>query len=196
MSTLLPAARDRAIRWVYIVLPLFVLTVQAALERWMGRVWICTCGDIKLFEASVHSEGNSQHIADWYSPSHVEHGFIFYGLSFLLLSRFPKTIWLAAALALESFWEILENTPLIIDRYRAATISYHYYGDSILNSVMDTLMMTAGFWLASRLPVRLTIALALFAELLTLYLIRDNLTLNVIMLIHPVEAIRMWQSAL
>ncbi len=175
---------------------LLALAVQVAMERFFGRLWICACGEVKLFEASVHSEGNSQHIADWYSPSHVEHGFLFYGLAWLLLRRFPKWVWLAAALVLESAWEVLENTPLIIDRYRSATISYHYYGDSILNSAMDTLMMTLGFWLAARMPVRLTIGLALFAELLTLYLIRDNLTLNIIMLIHPIEAIKTWQAAL
>lgn len=172
------------------------LAIQIAAERFFGRLWICACGDIKLFEASVHSEGNSQHVADWYSPSHVEHGFLFYGLGFLVLRRFPKWTWLALALALESAWEILENTPIIIDRYRAATISYHYYGDSILNSAMDTLMMATGFWLASRMPVRVTIGLALFAELFTLYLIRDNLTLNVLMLIHPIDVIKAWQGGL
>lgn len=180
----------------FAALVLVALAGQVAMERFFGRLWICACGEVKLFEASVHSEGNSQHIADWYSPSHVEHGFLFYGLAWLLLRRFPKWVWLAGALVLESTWEILENTPLIIDRYRSATISYHYYGDSILNSAMDTLMMTLGFWLAARMPVRLTVGLALFAELLTLYLIRDNLTLNIIMLIHPVEVIKSWQAAL
>lgn len=172
------------------------LAIQVVAERFFGRLWICACGDIKLFEASVHSEGNSQHIADWYSPSHVEHGFLFYALGFVVLRRFAKWTWLALALVLEVAWEILENTPLIIDRYRAATISYHYYGDSILNSVMDTLMMTTGFWLASRMPVRWTVGLAVIAELLTLFLIRDNLTLNVLMLIHPIEAIKTWQAGL
>lgn len=172
------------------------LTIQITAERFFGRLWICACGEIKLFEASVHSEGNSQHIADWYSPSHVEHGFLFYGLGFLLLRRFAKWTWLALALTLEVGWEILENTPLIIDRYRAATISYHYYGDSILNSVMDTLMMAMGFWLASRMPLRWTIGIAMFAELLTLFLIRDNLTLNVLMLIRPIEVIKTWQVGL
>lgn len=180
----------------FAALVLLALAGQVAMERFFGRLWICACGEVKLFEASVHSEGNSQHIADWYSPSHVEHGFLFYGLAWLLLRRFPKWVGLAGALVLESTWEILENTPLIIDRYRSATISYHYYGDSILNSAMDTLMMTLGFWLAARMPVRLTVGLALFAELLTLYLIRDNLTLNIIMLIHPVEVIKSWQAAL
>ena len=194
MSAIAVSGRNRF--WPFAAVVAAALAIQIAAERFFGRLWICACGDVKLFEPSVHSEGNSQQFADWYSPSHIEHDFIFYGLAWLLLRRFPKWTWLAAALLLEGAWEILENTPIIIDRYRAATISYHYYGDSILNSAMDTVMMMTGFWLASRLPVSLTIALAVFAELLTLYLIRDNLTLNVIMLIHPIEAIKVWQAGL
>lgn len=183
--------------WTYYAAAIALfLAVQITAERLAGRIWLCACGTVKLFEPSVNSDGNSQQIADWYSPSHVQHGFIFYGLAWLLLRRFPKWVWLAAALALECFWEILENSPLIIERYRAATISLNYYGDSILNSVMDTVMMIAGFWLASRLPIKVTIGLAVFAELLTLYIIRDNLTLNVIMLIYPIEAIKTWQGGL
>lgn len=182
--------------WPFALSAAVVLFVQAGIERYMGRIWLCACGVVKLFEPNVHSDGNSQQIADWYTPSHIEHGFIFYGLGWLFLRRFPKWVWFAAALVLESFWEILENSPLIIERYRAATISLNYYGDSILNSVMDTVMMMIGFWLAARMPVALTIAIAVFAELLTLYLIRDNLTLNMVMLLYPIEAIKSWQGGL
>lgn len=180
----------------FAALAAFFILLQVGLERLLGRIWICACGYVKLFEPGVNSEGNSQHIADWYAPSHIEHGFIFFALGWLLLRRFPKWVWFAAALALESFWEVLENSPIIIERYRAATISLDYYGDSILNSVMDTIMMIAGFWLASRLSWKLTLGLGIFAELLMLYVIRDNLTLNVLMLIHPIEAIRTWQGGL
>lgn len=174
----------------------FFLLLQIGVEHILGRIWICACGFVKLFEAEVNSEGNSQHIADWYSPSHIEHGFIFFGLGWLFLRRFPKWTWFAAALALESLWEMLENSPIIIDRYRSAMISLNYYGDSILNSASDTVMMMAGFWLASKLPWKVTLALAILAELLTLFIIRDNLTLNVLMLIHPIEAIKTWQGQL
>nr|WP_316656797.1 DUF2585 domain-containing protein [uncultured Gellertiella sp.] len=187
--------RDRLLR-LWGLPALIVIALQAGTEHLMGHVWTCACGTVKLFEADVASSGNSQQFADWYTPSHIEHGFLFFGLGYLLLRRFPRHVWFYVALGLESFWEILENTPLIIDRYRAATISLNYYGDSVLNSVMDLIMMMAGFWLAARLPVWLTVALAVSAELLTLYIIRDNLTLNVLMLIHPVEAIRTWQGGL
>ncbi|WP_025658140.1 DUF2585 domain-containing protein [Rhizobium sp. IBUN] len=173
-----------------------VLLIQIIAEYMMGRTPICTCGYIKLWEGSVNSSGNSQHISDWYTPSHIIHGFIFYGVTYLLLRDKPIAMRLLLALVIESGWELLENSPVIIDRYRTATISLDYYGDSILNSAMDTIFMVIGFFFASRAPVALTIAIAIFFELLTGYLIRDNLTLNVLMLIWPVEAIKTWQSAL
>ena len=173
-----------------------VLLIQIIAEYMMGRTPICTCGYIKLWEGSVNSSGNSQHISDWYTPSHIIHGFIFYGVTYLLLRGKPIAMRLLLALVIESGWELLENSPVIIDRYRTATISLDYYGDSILNSAMDTVFMVIGFFFASRAPVALTIAIAIFFELLTGYLIRDNLTLNVLMLIWPVEAIKTWQSAL
>ncbi|WP_137157195.1 DUF2585 domain-containing protein [Rhizobium sp. FKL33] len=173
-----------------------IILVQVIIERLMGRVWLCECGVVKLWEGEVHSSGNSQQISDWYTPSHIIHGFLFYGLGFLVLRRAPMSLRLGLAGLIEAGWELLENSPIIIERYRSATMAYDYVGDSILNSGMDTVWMTLGFLAAWKLPVKVTIALAIAAEIATAFIIRDNLTLNVIMLIYPIEAIKVWQGGL
>lgn len=175
----------------------FLLLGTATLLLVMGRPPICTCGTVKLWEGAVNSAGNSQHLADWYSFSHIIHGFLFYALTWLLLRQWLRVeSRLAVAVLIEAAWEILENSPIIIDRYRTATIALGYTGDSVLNSLSDIGMMMLGFAFAARMPVRLTVALAIAMELFTLLMIRDNLTLNVLMLSWPVEAVRHWQSAL
>jgi hypothetical protein len=157
-------------RYWWIALAIVALAAAGLLA--MGRPPICTCGTVKLWVGTVTGPDNSQHIADWYTPSHIVHGFLFYALA----------------------WELLENSPFIIDRYRHETMALGYTGDSVLNSICDIGWMVVGFALARRLPVPATIALALGLELLCLAVIRDNLTLNVLMLVAPNDSIRAWQA--
>jgi hypothetical protein len=173
-----------------------IVAVMASIELAMGRHAICTCGTVKLFVATVHGPDNSQHIADWYTPSHIIHGFLFYLLGWSVLRKTPPGQRLLLAVSIEAAWEVLENSPIIIDRYREATMALGYSGDSVINSAMDVCWMILGFGIARRLPVWATVALALAFELLTLIVIRDNLFLNVLMLIWPVDGIRVWQGGI
>ena len=160
----------------------------------LGRNLICQCGYVKLWHGQVISSENSQHILDWYSPSHVLHGLIFYMTLHFLLPRLNIGWWLLLAAAIEAAWEIIENTSWIIDKYREDTIALDYYGDSVLNSVSDMTMMVAGFIIASRAPVWVSICLFIAAELVVGLIIRDGLLLNIIMLLYPLDWIRQWQA--
>jgi Protein of unknown function (DUF2585) len=177
-----------------------IMVAVAAVLFAMGRIPVCACGSVKLWHGVVNSSENSQHIFDWYTPSHVIHGFLFFA-ALALLKRFtgwgfPIAAGLIGALAIEGIWEIAENTPTMIEHYRSATISLGYNGDSIINSIADMLSMIAGFLLASRLPVAVSVALVVGAEFFVGWLIRDNFILNVIMLVWPMDWIKAWQSGL
>lgn len=180
--------------WFGVAITLVI--AQVVILYLMGRVPICECGYVKFFEPDVNSAGNSQHIADWYTPSHIIHGFLFFALAWLLFRKHSVAFKLAFAVLIEAAWEIIENTPMVIDHYRSATMAVGYSGDSILNSAMDTVWMALGFYFALKMPIWVTVLVAIVFELFTGWLIRDNLTLNVLMLLYPIEAIKTWQSAL
>ena len=182
----------RRISPVIVFVGIILLTVLWLL--WIGREPICKCGYIKLWHGQVVSSENSQHISDWYTPSHIIHGFLFFGLLWLVARRLSIAWRLVIATLIEAAWEILENSDAVIERYRSVTISLDYYGDSVLNVVADILAMVLGFFLASRLPVWVTVALILLFEAMTIWLIRDGLALNVLMLVWPVDAVGAWQA--
>ncbi len=196
MSSLAQASKPNDQRWgLGALLVAAILVLQALWLHHDGRIAMCECETIKLWSGSLMSE-NSQHISDWYTLSHIIHGFLFYWLLTIIAPKTPLGARLAIAAGIEAAWELLENSTFIIDRYRTNTSSVDYFGDSIVNSVADTVAALIGFLLAARLPVKITVAIALFFEILALIVIRDNLTLNVIMLLHPFEFIRQWQSGL
>lgn len=179
-------------RWLF--LAGLILLAQGIALLAMGRVAICKCGTVKLWHGIVQSSENSQHLTDWYTFSHVLHGLIFYAVLTFLMPRASWAARLAVAVALEAGWEIVENTEMVINRYRTATISLDYFGDSVVNSLMDTVAMVAGFVAAASLPVRVSVGMGIASEIFMAWMIRDNLLLNVIMLVWPMEAVARWQG--
>jgi hypothetical protein len=182
------------VTWPWLLAALGLVLAAGGILLAMGQVPICKCGYVKAWHGVVFSSENSQHISDWYTFSHIIHGFGFYGLLWLAGRRWPIGVRLLLAVILESAWEIFENTDMVINRYREVTISLDYYGDSVINSMCDILAMVAGFLAASRLPIWTTVLLTAGMELFVLWYIRDNLTLNILMLVYPLDSIRHWQG--
>ena len=176
------------------VAAVLITAATVVLLYMMGRPPICTCGEIDLWINEANSSRTSQMLADWYSPSHIVHGFLFYAALWLVARKMPVERRFLIALTIEAAWEIVENTPMIINRYREATTALGYTGDSVLNSMSDIAMMGLGFLLARKLPVWVSVAIVLVLEVVPLIIIRDNLTLNVWMLLAPNEAVKAWQS--
>lgn len=173
---------------------LALMLMQIAVLFWFGQPAICECGFVKLWEGNVGSEGNSQHLSDWYTPSHIIHGILFFFLLGWLFPRLTLGYRFLIALAIEVGWEILENTPMVIEHYRQQALAAGYVGDSILNSVSDTVAMIIGFVLAIRMPLWLAIIIIVALEAITMYVIRDGLALNIINLLYPFEFIAEWQT--
>ena len=173
---------------------LAIVVASVAVLLAMGRSPICTCGAVDLWVAGRDSPRTSQMLSDWYSFSHIVHGFLFYCALWLIARHWPVERRFLIALVVEAAWEIAENTPMVIDRYRTATAALGYTGDSVINSVSDIVMMVLGFLAARRLPLWVSIGTVLLLELVPLLVIRDNLALNVWMLLWPSDALRGWQA--
>jgi len=173
---------------------LFILVAAAVILLAMGRNPMCTCGTVDLWVGQRDSAKTSQMLADWYSLSHIVHGLLFYAALWLAARRWTVEWRFLIALFVESAWEVIENTPMVIDRYRETTAALGYTGDSVINSLSDILMMALGFLLARKLPVWAAIGLLILLEIVPLFAIRDNLALNIWNLLAPNAAVAAWQA--
>lgn len=177
-----------------ILIVIGIIALAIVYLRWQGRVWWCECGGLNPISIVVQSAHNSQHLFDAYSLSHMLHGILFFGLFWPLRRKLSLNTRAALSACIEIGWEVLENSPIIINRYRAGTVSLGYSGDSIGNSIGDIISFVAGFYIARKLGLWWSVAIFVLVELVMLWLIRDNLALNVLMLLWPIDAVRKWQS--
>lgn len=178
----------------WVIFALGIIALQALALFLFGQPKICECGYIKLWEGVVLGSGNSQHLTDWYTFSHIIHGFAFFWFAKLLFPRASVGMWLLLSVGVEAAWEVLENTPMVIEHYREQALAQGYVGDSIINSVMDTLATVVGFFMALKWRWWIVVLIALLLEAFTIYMIRDGLALNIINLLYPLESIHEWQS--
>ena len=182
--------RGAAIPWI---VSLAATAVTIVILRGEGRRWWCACGELYLWASNINSSHCSQHLFDPYSFTHVEHGLIAFSLLTWLRPGWSVTWRMCATVLYACGWEILENSTYIIERYRAHTLALNYLGDSVGNSMGDILSCVTGFAIASKLGLRRTLVLFVVLELMLLVIIRDNLTLNIVMLLYPVNGIKAWQ---
>ena len=179
--------------WPYLATVAVLLWMVLQL-RYQGRTWFCSCGQLLFWSGNVWSRHNSQHLLDPYSCTHLLHGIVFCGLVLCTAPRLSPSWRFFLAMSIECLWEVLENTTLVIDRYRATTAAVGYEGDSVVNSLGDVLCCAGGFLIARRLGWVGSIGLFVLMEIVLLFWIRDNLTLNVIMLVFPIDALKTWQT--
>ena len=177
-------------------LMLTVIAITISVLVWQGRIWWCKWDSpLLLWSSDAWSKHSSQHLFDPYSFTHLLHGLLFYAASFLIFRRRLSLAWLLfITVFAESGWEILENSKAVIERYRTATFSLDYFGDSIVNSFGDILSCTAGFLIAHKLAFWRSLFLFALVEIILIFTIRDSLLINIIMLVHPIEAIKAWQT--
>ncbi len=180
----------------HIAVIILIIIFAGFMELNMDRTLIYKYGPVRLWSGDINSNQNSQQIADPYTFTHIIHGFGFYALASLIPTPLSLGTRAIIAIAGESLWEVIENTDMVINRYRAATISLDYYGDSVINSVFDILAALLGFWIASRARIIWTIVLMIVIEVILLLWIRDSLVVNIIMLLYPISAIKIWQAGL
>lgn len=192
----------------YYLLSCLVIILEIFILIRFGQPLISKTGKIMLFWPYASGIENSQQLSDWYSSSHFSHGVIFFFLvgsiltklgRFKLVKGFIKDggvrLALLVSVCTEALWEVMENSPIIINRYRLTGLAAGYFGDSVINSVSDTLFMVLGFYFAKKFGWKVSLVTVIFLELLALYFIKDNLLLNIIMLLHPVGAINTWQMS-
>jgi len=193
----LPESRDTSNLALPFASSLGVVALMALALRGYGRVWWCKYGDGRIFTSEAwNSPHTSQHLFDPYTFTHVLHGVLFFWLATLIFRSLSNGWRFFVAVLVEAGWEMFENSTYIIEKYRANTISLDYFGDSVLNSVGDVIACGVGFWIAARFGWWRSLAFFILVEVVLMLWIRDSLLLNIVMLIHPFEAIKSWQAGM
>lgn len=177
-----------------VTLILVVLALTAFQLHYQGRPWICSCGTLLFWSGDAWGSETSQHLFDPYTFTHILHGLGFYALLAWTISKLGARWRFCLAVVLESLWEVVENTNLVIQRYREATAALGYNGDSVINSLGDIIACGVGFWIARQLGFKRSVAVFALVEIALLISIRDSLLLNVVMLIYPSETLKAWQA--
>ncbi len=182
-------------RSLYLFALLGVPLIAGTLYLW-GQPLICTCGDVKLWIGSVFDSGNSQHIADWYTLSHILHGVLIALLGRLLFPKLRFGVLFLVAIITGIGWEIVEHTDFVLNAFRSTTINAGYHGDSVLNAVADYIWMMGGFFAAYAMRTLHVVGIVAALELSAAFIARDSLALSTLMLLYPVDVVEDWQQEL